>query len=105
MMAGLHRMFSPPDRWKLLLACAGSARRRRECRRPRAVGSALAPRTDLSTVTIIPEPPPPPPEPLQTPANLTVVGETVFFTRDEAERGNELWKSHAVEGGIALVKD
>src|SRR5439155_1374531 len=39
------------------------------------------------------------------PANLTVVGNTLFFTAADELHGRELWKSDGTAGGTVLVKD
>ncbi|HEY1013567.1 MAG TPA: ELWxxDGT repeat protein [Herpetosiphonaceae bacterium] len=39
------------------------------------------------------------------PRNLTVVGETVFFTADDGVHGRELWRTDGTPEGTAMVKD
>lgn len=39
------------------------------------------------------------------PANLTAVGDTLFFTADDGRHGEELWRSDGTAGGTVLVKD
>ena len=39
------------------------------------------------------------------PGNLTTVNGTLFFTANDGENGNELWKSDGTEAGTSLVKD
>src|SRR5439155_25333606 len=39
------------------------------------------------------------------PANLTVVGNTLFFTAADELHGRELWKSDGTTAGTVLVKD
>ncbi|WP_301337667.1 ELWxxDGT repeat protein, partial [Microcystis aeruginosa] len=40
-----------------------------------------------------------------SPGNLTVVGNTLFFTANDNVNGTELWKSDGTEAGTVLVKD
>ena len=39
------------------------------------------------------------------PNNLTVVGQTLFFTADDGTHGRELWKSDGTRSGTVQVKD
>jgi ELWxxDGT repeat protein len=45
------------------------------------------------------------PLPGGSPADLTAVGGTLFFTVTDARHGRELWKSNGTAAGTALVKD
>jgi ELWxxDGT repeat protein len=39
------------------------------------------------------------------PSSLTAVGGTLYFTADDGEHGEELWKTDGTAGGTVLVKD
>ena len=39
------------------------------------------------------------------PDDLTVVGDTLYFTADDGVNGRELWKSDGTEAGTLMVKD
>jgi ELWxxDGT repeat protein len=39
------------------------------------------------------------------PSNLTVVGNTLFFTADNGTNGRELWKTDGTTQGTTLVSD
>src|SRR4029079_14484223 len=40
-----------------------------------------------------------------SPANLTAMGNAVYFTSNDAAHGNELWKTDGTAAGSMLLKD
>jgi ELWxxDGT repeat protein len=70
-----------------------------------AAGTVMVKDIDPGNGPLPPGVPPTVPPPFGTLGNLTVVGDTLYFTDGDTVHGTALWKTDGTEAGTVLVKD